>query len=103
MSFPYHQPADLTEELLASADETVARWRRQVAQWAQSPSRPMPARISQAAGAAFGDLDTVSALGLLRDLSDDADVPAGAKFETFVYADRILGLDLPRDIGRTGS
>jgi len=27
-------------------------------------------------------------------------VPAGAKFEAFVYADRILGLDLARDIGR---
>ncbi len=103
MSFPYHQPADLTEEVLVSADETVARWRRQVAHWAESPSRPMPTRISQAAWSAFGDLDTVSALGLLRDLIGDTDVPAGAKFETFVYADRVLGLDLPRDIGRTGS
>jgi len=101
MSFPYHQPADLTEDVLASADETVAHWRHQVAHWAESPSRPMPARISQAAGSAFGNLDTVSALGLLRDLILDADVQAGAKFEAFVYADRILGLDLPRDIGRT--
>ncbi len=30
----------------------------------------------------------------------DASVPAGAKFEAFVYADRILGLDLAREIGR---
>lgn len=101
MSFPYHEPADLTEGVLASADETVARWRAEVARWAESSSRPMPARISKAAGTAFGDLDTVSALGLLRDLILDADVPAGAKFETFVFADRVLGLDLPRDIGRT--
>jgi hypothetical protein len=63
----------------------------------------MPARISQAAGSAFGDLDTASALGVLREVIDDADVEAGAKFETFVYADRIPGLDLPRDIGRIGS
>jgi hypothetical protein len=101
MSVSYHQPADLAEDVLASADETVVDWRRQVAHWAQSPSRPMPARFSEATGSAFGDLDTVSALGLLRDLILDADVQAGAKFEAFVYADRILGLDLPRDIGRT--
>jgi hypothetical protein len=30
----------------------------------------------------------------------NADVPTGAKFEAFLYADRVLGLDLPRDIGR---
>jgi hypothetical protein len=42
----------------------------------------------------------VHALALLRDLSLDANVPAGAKFETFLYADRILGLDLPGEIGQ---
>ena len=100
ISLPYHQPADLSEDVLASAQETIAHWRRQVAGWAESPSRPVPARIAQALRAAFGDLDTAAALALLRDLAPDADVPAGAKFETFVYADRVLGLDLPRDIGR---
>lgn len=103
MSVPYHQPADLTEGALASAQETIAHWRRQVADWAESPSRPIPARSAETAWAAFGDLDTGSALALLRDLALDPSVPAGAKFETFVYADRVLGLDLPRDIGRTRS
>jgi hypothetical protein len=102
MSFLYHQPAELTKDVLTRADETIARWRRQVAEWAESPSRPMPALTSQAAGSAFGDLDTPSAPGVLREVIGDADVEAGAKFETFVYADRILGLDLPRDIGRIG-
>jgi len=46
LSVLYHQPADLTEDVLASAQETVARWRRQVADWAESPSRPVPARIA---------------------------------------------------------
>jgi hypothetical protein len=100
MSLPYHRPADLSGDVLASAQETIAHWRRQVAGWAESPSRPIPARIAQALRAAFGDLDTAAALALLRDLAPDTDVPAGAKFETFVYADRVLGLDLPRDIGR---
>jgi len=99
-SAPYDQPADLTADVLADADQTLTSWRRRVALWAESPSRPMPAGIAAAAGAAFDDLGTVSALGLLRDLIADPDVPAGAKFETFVYTDRLLGLDLPRDIGR---
>jgi hypothetical protein len=100
ISLPYHQPADLTGEVLASAQETIAHWRRQVAGWAESPSRPIPARTAETLWTAFGGLDTVAALASLCSLAPDADVPAGAKFETFVYADRVLGLDLPRDIGR---
>lgn len=101
MSVPLQEPADLTEDMLAGADETVRRWRGQVARWAESPSAPMPARISAAARTAVASFDMVPALGMLRDLLVDMDVPAGAKFESFVFADRILGLDLPRDIGRT--
>jgi hypothetical protein len=101
LSLPYHQPAHLTESMLASAQGTVAQWRHQVAHWAESPSRPVPARIAEQVRAAFGDLDTMSVLTLLHDLALDADVPAGAKFETFLYADRVLALDLPRDIGRS--
>jgi hypothetical protein len=100
MSFPSHQPADLTGGGLSGARETLAHWRQRVALWAESPSRPMPAHIADAASAAFSDLDTPSALALLSGLAPDTGVPAGAKFETFVYADRILGLDLPRDVGR---
>jgi hypothetical protein len=100
MSLPYYQQADLMQGMLGSAQETVAHWRHQVAAWAESPSRPVPARLAQTFRAAFGDLDTMSVLALLHDLALDADVPAGAKFETFLDADRVLGLDLPRDIGR---
>jgi cysteinyl-tRNA synthetase len=42
----------------------------------------------------------VRVLAVLRDLSLDGDAPAGAKFETFLYADRVLGLDLPSEIGQ---
>ena len=100
MSVPNERPAVLTGGGLSHADETLADWRQQVARWAESPSRPMPTPIAEAAGAAFSDLDTVSALAMLRGLAADASVPAGAKFETFAYGDRILGLDLARDIGR---
>jgi len=100
MSFPSHQPADLTDSVLASAHQTVGDWRRRVAQWAELPSKPIPAHLAQTARAAFGDLDTASAITLLRGLAEDDGVPTGAKFETFLYVDRILGLDLPRDIGK---
>jgi hypothetical protein len=100
MSFPNERPAVLTGGGLSRAGETLADWRQQVARWAESPSRSVPTAVAEAAGAAFSDLDTVSALAMLRDLATDASVPVGAKFEAFVYADRILGLDLARDIGR---
>lgn len=100
ISLPYQEPAGLAEGMLARAGEALSGWRQRVAEWAESPSRPVPGRIAEPVQAAFGDLDTVSVLSLLRGLALDADVPPGAKFEAFVYADRILGLDLARDIGR---
>ena len=102
LSFPYHQAVGLTEGELASARETLRCWRHRVAGWAESPSRPIPARTAERAQAAFSDLDSVSALALLHGLEVAPSVPAGAKFETFAYADRVLGLDLARNIGHPG-
>jgi hypothetical protein len=113
LSFPYYQPADLTKTALAEAEQVLGHWRRRVAEWAQSPSRPMPAHLADRLRSAGDDLDTISMIALLRDLAPDdeqpaddlapdGDVPPGARFETFLAADRILGLDLPRDIGRAG-
>lgn len=99
LSVPYYQPAELADGQLSEAADTVRHWRRQVAEWAELPSRPMVADTAAAVRSAFDDLDTVRALTLLRDLSLDAHTPAGAKFETFLYADRILGMDLPGEIG----
>ncbi len=102
LSFPYHRPADLADGMLAQARQTLAHWRRRVAEWAQSPSRPAPASVADRLRDAFDDLDTATALALLRGLEPDDDMPPGARFETFVYTDRILGLDLPREIGQAG-
>jgi hypothetical protein len=60
----------------------------------------MTADTAAVVRSAFDDLDTVHALALLRDLYLGAAAPAGAKFETFLYADRVLGLDLPSEIGQ---
>jgi len=100
LSFPVHQAAELTGDVLADASETAGGWRRWVARWSESPSRPVPPDLSEAVRAAFRDLDTPSAIALLRGLVHDDSVPSGAKFETFIYTDRILGLELPRDIGK---
>jgi cysteinyl-tRNA synthetase len=37
---------------------------------------------------------------VLSELEKDDGVPAGAKFETFAWVDRVLGLDAVRDVGR---
>ena len=100
MSLPRQQPTELTAATLADATRTLYEWRHQVAIWAQSPSRRIPEPIAATVGAAFDNLDTVAALSLLGELAADEAVPPGARFEAFVYTDRVLGLDLPRDIGR---
>jgi hypothetical protein len=100
MSLPRQQPTELTAAKLAGAAQTLSEWRHQVAVWAQSPSRRIPEPIATTVRAAFDNLDTVAALSLLGGLAADESVPPGARFEAFVYTDRVLGLDLPRDIGR---
>jgi hypothetical protein len=85
----------------ADAAATLARWRERVAGWAQSPSGAMSRRYAAAITAAFADdLDTAAALRELAALEADPGEPDGVKFETFAAADRLLGLDLAREVGR---
>ena len=95
--------AELTADLSPrdGADGDLARWRELVAGWARSPSGAMSRRHADAITAAFADgLDTPAALRELAALAGDASVPDGVKFETFAAADRLVGLDLARDVGR---
>jgi len=92
-------PARLDEAGLGEAHETLARWRRAVAAWARQPSRPIPEDVRGRLRAAWeDDLDVPEVLRVLRSV-EASDVPEGALFETYVYADRLLGLDLARDLG----
>ena len=100
MTVPRHQTAELTAATLADAARTLSEWRRQVARWAESPSRRIPEPVQAAFLTAFDRLDAGAVLSSLSGLAADETVPPGARFEAFVYADRVLGLDLPRDIGR---
>jgi hypothetical protein len=101
LSSSYREQAELSWDVLGGADEDLRRLRRRVAEWAESPSRPMCAQVSARVAAALDDdLDTPGALRALRELDRDPDIPPGSKFESFLHADQLLGLDLPRDIGR---
>jgi cysteinyl-tRNA synthetase len=97
----YRQQMNLTWPTLEAADATVRRWRERVADWASEPSKPMWAGYADRIFRALDeDLDTPAALRAMRELERDAEIPAGSKFETFVAADRVLALDLSREIGR---
>lgn len=101
LSGRYREQADLTWDVLSRADEQIRRWRESVAQWAELPSKPMCAKVTAQIAAAFDDdLDTPAALRALNELEQDPEIPAGSKFESFLRADQLFGLDLPRDIGR---
>jgi len=99
-SIPYFQPAVIRAETLTSALDRLDRWRHQVARWAESLSRPVPSLLKTNFHEFFDQLATWSVIQVLNEFADKADVPPGAKFETFVFADRILGLDLARSVGQ---
>jgi hypothetical protein len=81
-------------------DDRLPRWRSLVAGWAEQPSAAIhPATRSAVVAALEDGLNSSRALQLLSDLAVLA-VPQGAKFETFAWADQLLGLDLARDVGR---
>lgn len=97
----YRQQSDLSWEALRAADRTLRRWRRDVARWAESPSKPMCAGYVQRVEDAFADdLDTPRAVVALQELFDDGSLPNGCRFETAASLDQLFGLDLVRDVGR---
>jgi hypothetical protein len=98
---PYRDDAGITPGELRTADALLRDLREKVRHWALSPSRPMCAQYTgDFLGALDDDLNTPAALGTLSALAADQVIPDGSKFETFAYADRFLGLDLAREVGR---
>ncbi|MEU1477696.1 hypothetical protein [Streptomyces sp. NPDC005760] len=96
---PRSTPARLDEAALAVARGTLVRWRRAVAAWARHPSRPVPDKVRGRLRTAWeDDLDVPEVLRVLEWV-EESELPEGARFETYAYADRLLGLDLTRDLG----
>jgi cysteinyl-tRNA synthetase len=101
LSSRYRQQANLSWDAIAAADTLLTRWRTAVAGWAEQPCAAMSADCRAAVLDAFeDDLDTPRALQALRRLEKDTSVSDGAKFETFAWADGLLGLDLARSVGQ---
>ncbi|GAB2792266.1 hypothetical protein GCM10027073_25660 [Streptomyces chlorus] len=100
LTHPRSSPLRLDPAALDEAAGTLGRWRGAVAAWAHRPSRPIPDTVRVDLRTAWeDDLDAVGMLRVLRVVEQDPEVPDGARFETYAYADRLLGLDLTRDLG----
>jgi hypothetical protein len=100
LSHPRDLPVRLDAAALEEARETLAHWRGSVADWARQPSRPVPDEVRAELRTAWeDDLDVPEVLRVLRRVETWPDLPDGARFETYAYADRLLGLELTRDIG----
>ncbi|MEU6461129.1 hypothetical protein [Streptomyces sp. NPDC046976] len=103
LAVPHGQTATLDEAALKRAAERLAGWRREVAGWAREPSRPVPeavrARLTEAWEDDLGMPDVLTALAAA---AADPAIADGARFETFAYADRLLALELARDLGTVG-
>ncbi|MDG9707209.1 hypothetical protein [Streptomyces sp. DH10] len=93
-------PVRLEAAVLEEAGATLARWRGAVARWSRSPSRPVPDEVRGRLREAWeDDLDVPRVLDELRWVENEPGLPDGARFETYAYADRLLGLELTRDLG----
>lgn len=93
-------PLELAPPMLDAAAARLARWRRAVALWAEEPSKPLCAQHVERIRAALSrDLDTPAALDALDFVGAQAELPPGSRFETFAHVDRVLGLELTRDVG----
>ncbi|MFB7586392.1 hypothetical protein [Streptomyces sp. NPDC056169] len=96
----HRTPVTFTGTALDEARRTLGDWRELVADWAQEPSRPVPADVLRHAHDVLAeDLGVPAVLDGLVTVATRPDVPAGAKFETFAFLDRVLGLDLAREVG----
>ncbi|WP_328934856.1 MULTISPECIES: hypothetical protein [unclassified Streptomyces] len=100
LSQPRDLPVRLDAEALDEARRTLAQWRGAVADWARRPSRPVPDEVRVELRTAWeDDLNVPEVLRVLHRVETWPDLPDGARFETYAYADRLLGLELTRDIG----
>jgi hypothetical protein len=99
LSGAYREPMPLDAPGLQGAAARLAGWRTLVRAWSREPSGPVPAALrEQARQTLDSDLDTPHLLGLLDKTADAPALTGGARFESFVWLDMFLGLDLARDL-----
>lgn len=100
-SAPYSNQLEVTTTVLGDARTTLGRWRTLLNQWSHHRSYPIPADWRTAAIEALDDnLNVADVVAMMTQLEEDDSIEPGAKFEAFSYLDRILAVDLSRDLGR---
>ncbi|GLW07469.1 cysteine--tRNA ligase [Microtetraspora sp. NBRC 13810] len=104
MEHRHRHQMNLTWDTLRAADKTLRRWRTRVAEWAETPSRPLSTdHVTRVEAALDDDLDTPLALRVMRELERAESLPPGARLETFLHLDQVLALDLSAEIGKLGA
>ena len=89
----YRTQMNLTWDGITAAHTTLKRWRRKVASWPKggTPSEEITSAVREFFG---NDLDTASALLLLRKFERDESIDDAIKRATFLALEPLLGLDL---------
>jgi cysteinyl-tRNA synthetase len=101
---PYAWPLDVTDSLLEHSEQIMERWRDHVDEWSHHPGRPIPSAWRTRMTAALDDdLDAARLVATMQVLATTEVVEPGAKFEAFAYLDRVLAVDLMRNLGRVGA
>jgi hypothetical protein len=97
----FAQRLNVTESLLERSELVMERWRDRVDEWSRHPSWPIPSAWRTAAIAALDDeLDVARLVAMMHELETAGVVEPGAKFEAFAYLNRVLAVDLMRNLGR---
>ena len=89
----YRSQMDLSWQSISAAHETIKRWRNKISSWDTPHTESSDSTILSFLD---NDLDTPRVLTYLRALEKDVDVTDEQKSGAFVYADKVLGLDLTR-------
>ena len=90
----YRSQMDLTWNSLQAADETLARWRTKMGQWGTSDVATPDQEIIDALS---NDIDTPRAVLRLREIEKSE---LANRRELFLFADKVLGLDLSRPVAK---
>lgn len=89
----YRSQMDLSWQSISAAHETIKRWRNKVSAWGKTKNLSTDSAIL-----AFleNDLDTPRVITYLRAVEKDAATSDSDKLNAFMFADKVLGLDLER-------
>jgi len=98
---PYAQQLGVTNSLLVHSHALLERWRDRLDLWSRHPSRPVPPDWRSGVIAALdNDLDVTQVVAMMAELEGAERVEPGTKFEAFSWVDRVLAVDLARNLGR---